>query len=208
MKEDAEAAKQETPPQPPEPLPLQKSLAAQPLALLSPPEEVGGDEHEGLMVSMNMVVEIGGEMACVGAKGMMGSMQMDKEEELLQQQPNQQQPQLPGAADPDPWPPPMSADLDESNSEWEIGSHDSLVFVLGGRATAGSFAFGECEPKGGQSDREQESDWKREGIGTGWSFSIFWGWGHETPGRRLTRRGEHVYAKRGDPTTGCRDRNA
>ena len=41
---------------------------------------------------------------------------------------------------------------------------------------------------GGQSNRGQDgSDWKREGIGTGWSFSIFWGWGHETPGRRLTR---------------------
>ena len=39
LEEDAEAAEQETPPQPPEPLPLQQSLAAQPLALLSPPEE-------------------------------------------------------------------------------------------------------------------------------------------------------------------------
>ena len=45
------------------------------------------------MVSKNMVVEIGGVMACDGGKGMMGSMQMDKEEELLQQQPKQQQPQ-------------------------------------------------------------------------------------------------------------------
>ena len=50
-----------------------------------------------------------------------------------------------------------------------------------------SFAFGKCEQKGSQSDREQESDWKREGIGTGWSFSTFGGWGHEPPGRRLTR---------------------
>ena len=113
---------------------------------------------------------------------------MHKEEELLQQQPNQQQSQLPGAVDPDPWPPPMSAALDESNSEWEIGSHDFLIFVLGSRATtAGSFAFGKCEPKGIQSDREQESDWKRDGIGTGWSSSTFGGWGQETHGRRLTR---------------------
>ena len=116
-------------------------------------------------------------------------MEMDKKEELLQQQPNQQQPQLPGAADPDPWLPPMAAGLvDESNSDWEIASHDFQVFVLGGRATAGSFAFGKCATKEGQSDGEQDgSDWNREGIGTGWSFSIFGGWGHETPGRRLTR---------------------
>ena len=104
--EDAEAAEQEIPPQPPEPLPPQQSMAAQPLALLSPPEEVGGDKHEGVMVSKNVVVEVGGVMACDGGKGMMESMQMDKEEGLLQQQPKQQQPQLPGAADPDPWPPP------------------------------------------------------------------------------------------------------
>ena len=102
LQEDAEAAEQETPPHPPKPLPPQQSLAAHPLALLSPPEEVGGDELEGVMVSENMVVEIGGVMACDGGKGMMESMQMDKEEELLQQQPNQQQPQLPGAADLDP----------------------------------------------------------------------------------------------------------
>ena len=169
------------------PQPRQQSVEAQALALLSPPEEVGGDYREEVMVSKNMVVEIGGMMACDGGKGMMESMQMDKEKELLQQQPHQQQPQLPGAAAPDPWPPPMEADLDESNSEWEIGRHDFLVFVLGGRAAAGPFAFEKREAKGGQSDREQDrSDWKREGIGTGWSFSIFGGWGHETPGRRLT----------------------
>ena len=83
-------------------------------------------------------------MACDGGKGVMESMQMDEEQELLQQQPNQQQPQLPGVDDPDPWPPPMSAGLDESNSKWEIGSHDFQVLVLGGRVTAGSFAFGKC----------------------------------------------------------------
>ena len=68
-----------------------------------------------------------------------------------------------------------------------IAGHDFQGFGLGGRATAGSFAFGKCEPKGGQSDREQQRNWKREGIGTGWSFSTFGGWGHETLGRRLTR---------------------
>ena len=89
----------------------------------------------------------------------------------MQRQPHQQQPELSGAAAPDLWPPPLSADLDESNSEREIGRHYFLVFVVGGR-----------------SDRERDgSDWKREGIGTGWSFSIFGGWGHETPGRRLNR---------------------
>ena len=132
-------------------------------------------------------------MSCDVGKGMMESMQIDKsmqinkEEEMLQQQPNQQQPQLPGAANPYPWPSPMPTGLEERNIEWETWSHDFLVIVLGGRARAGSFAFGKREPKGGQSDREQESDWKREGIGTGWSFSTFGGWGHETPGRRLTR---------------------
>ena len=141
LEEDAEAAKQETPPPPPEPLPSQQSLAAQPVALLSTPEEVGGDEHEGVVVSKNVVVEVGGVMACDGGKGVMGSMQMGKQEEVLQQQPNQQQPQLPCAADPDPRPPPMSAGVDESKSDREIGSHDFLVFVLGGGATAGSFAF-------------------------------------------------------------------
>ena len=109
-----------------------------------------------MMVSENMV-EIGGVVACDGGKGM---MEMDKKEELLQQQPNQQQAQLPGAADPGPWPPPMAAGLaDGSNSDWEIASNDFQAFVWGGRVTAGSFAFGKCEQNGGQSDREQESDW-------------------------------------------------
>ena len=60
LEEDAEAGEPETPPQPPESLPPQQSLAAQPLALLSPPGEVGGVEHEDVMVSKNMVVEVGG----------------------------------------------------------------------------------------------------------------------------------------------------
>ena len=174
-------------PLPQAPQSSQQSVEAQQLPLLSPPQKVGGDEHEGAMVSENMVVEIRGVVvACDGGKGM---IEMDKEQELLQQQPNQQQPQLAGAADPDPWPSPMAAGLvDESNSDWEIASHDFLVLVLGGRATAGSFALGKCATKGGQSDREQDgSNWKREGIGTGWSFSIYGGWGHETPGRPLTR---------------------
>ena len=98
----------DTPPQPPEPLPLQQSLAAKPLALLSPPEEVGGDKHEGVLVCENMVVEVGGVIACDGEKGMMESMQMDKEKELLRQQTHQQQPQLPGAAAPTPWPLPQA----------------------------------------------------------------------------------------------------
>ena len=49
-----------------------------------------------------------------------------------QRQPHQQQAQLSGAAAPDPWPPLMSADLDESNSEREIGRHYFLVYVKGG----------------------------------------------------------------------------
>ena len=73
-------------------------------------------------------------------------MQMDKEKALRQQQPQQQQPQLPVATAPDLWPHPIS------------GEHERL-----------------------------ESDCKREGMGSGWSFSVFGGLGHETPGRRLTR---------------------
>ena len=52
------------------------------------------------MASKDMVVDIGGVMACDGGKGMMVSTQKDKEEELLKQQPNQQQPQIPSSADP------------------------------------------------------------------------------------------------------------
>ena len=125
------------------PLPPQQSVAAQPFPLLSSPEEVGGDEHEEVVVSKNMVVEVGRVMARDGGNGMVRYMQMNNRKELIQQQPQQQQPHLPGAAAPDPWPPPLSADLDESNSnEREIRRHDFLVFVLGGRATAGSVAFG------------------------------------------------------------------
>ena len=35
------------------------------------------------------MVEVGGVMACDGQKGMMESMQMDKEKELLRQHPHQ-----------------------------------------------------------------------------------------------------------------------
>ena len=70
------------------------------------------------MVSENMVVEAERVIVRHGGKGMMGSMQMDKQKELRQQP--QQHPQLPGAAALDPWPPPMQADLNEINSEREI----------------------------------------------------------------------------------------
>ena len=68
LEDDAEAAKQEAPPQPPEPLPAQQPLVAQPLTLLSPPEEVDGDEHEGVMASKNVVAEVGEVMARDGGK--------------------------------------------------------------------------------------------------------------------------------------------
>ena len=60
------------------PLPPQQSVEAQQLPLLSPPEEVGGDAHEEVVVSENRGVEIGSVMARDGEKRMMGSMQMDK----------------------------------------------------------------------------------------------------------------------------------
>ena len=56
LEEDAEEGEPETPPQPTELVARQQSLAAQPLALQLLPEEVGGDEHEEVMVSKNMVV--------------------------------------------------------------------------------------------------------------------------------------------------------
>ena len=174
-------------------------METQQLPLLLPPEEVGGDGHKEAVVSKNMVVEIGRVMARDGGKGMMEPMQMNKEKELLQQQPKQQQPQLPGAAAPDPWPSPSSADLDKSNNEREIGRNGFLVFVLGGRAAAGSFPSGECKAKGVQSDREQDgSDWKREGIGTGCFFSIFGGWCTRRLLGALPVRGECASAKGGD----------
>ena len=90
-------------PPPKAPLPPQQSVAAQLMPLLSPPEKVGGDKHEEVVVSENMVVEVGRVTARVGGKGMPGSMQMNKKKELLQQQQQpQQRPQLPGAAAPDP----------------------------------------------------------------------------------------------------------
>ena len=77
-------------------------MEAQQLPLLVPPEEVSGDEHEEVVLSENMVVDVGRVMAGDWEKGMLGSMQMDHQKELLQQQPHQQQPQLPGAATADP----------------------------------------------------------------------------------------------------------
>ena len=147
-------------------------------------------------------------MACDGGKGM---LEMDKKEELLQQQPNQQQPQLPGAADPDPWPPPMRAGLvDESNSDWEMASIGFQVFVLGGRATAGSFVFGNVNRR-----KTRAIASRMKATGSEKALALV---GPSTPsGVGGTRRlvgalpvcGEHVYAKRGDPHYyGCRDRKA
>ena len=58
LEEDAEVAEQKSPRQQPEPLPPRQSLAARPLALLSSPEVIGGDEHKVVMVS-EIMVEIG-----------------------------------------------------------------------------------------------------------------------------------------------------
>ena len=72
-------------------------MEAQQFPLPSLPEEVGGDEPEEMTVSKNTVVEVGRVMACDGGKKMMESVQMDKVKWPLQQQLQQQQPQLPGA---------------------------------------------------------------------------------------------------------------
>ena len=42
----------------------------------------------------------------MGGKGIMKCMQMEEEKDLLQQQAQQQQPQVRDAAAPDPWQPP------------------------------------------------------------------------------------------------------
>ena len=102
-------------------------MEAQQLPLLSPPEEVGGDEREEVMVSKNTAVEIAGVIACDGGKWMMGHMQMDKEKEMLQQHAHQHYPQLPGADATDPSAPLLSADLVESNRERKMGSDDLPV---------------------------------------------------------------------------------
>ena len=163
-------------------------MEAPQLPLLSPPEEVGGDELEEVVVSENMMVEIGSVMARDGGKTDDGIYADGQGERAATAAAAPAAATATWCSAPDPWPPPMSADLDESNSEREIGRHDFVVFVLGGRATAGSLALGKCIAKGDRSDREQDgSDWEREGIDTGWSFSIFGGWEHETPARRLTR---------------------
>ena len=166
MEKDAEAAEPETPPQPPEPLLPQQSLAAQPLALLSPPEEVGGDEHKEVILSKNMVVEMGGVMACDGGKGMMGSMQMDKEEEPVQQ--HQQQPQLPGAAAPTLWPSPQAQlppqqlmeaqqlpllSPPEEDEQEEVMASNNIVVEIGGvmACDGGKWMMGSM-----QVDKEKE----------------------------------------------------
>ena len=115
-------------PSPQAPLPPQQSVGAQQLPLLSPREEVGGDEHEEVMLSKNMVVEIGGVMACDREKRMMASIQMDNEKELLQQQPQHQQPQLPGAAAPDPWPPSIAAE--DERQESDLGARRRLHWLV------------------------------------------------------------------------------
>ena len=84
----------------------------------------------------------------------MESMQMDKEKKLLQhqphqQQPNQQKPQLPGAAAPDPRPPPMSTDVDESNSEREIGRHGFPGFCFGRQGSSRVVCIGKMQCAGG-----------------------------------------------------------
>ena len=71
-------------PSPQAPLLPRQSGEAQQLPLPSPPEEVGGDEQEEVMVSNNTVVEIGGVMANNRGKTIIGSMQMDKKNQLLQ----------------------------------------------------------------------------------------------------------------------------
>ena len=191
------------------PQPSQQSVEAQQLPLLSPPREVGGDEREEVIVSKNVVVEIGGVVACDGEKEMMVSMQMDTQEELLQQQPNEQQPELFGAAAPDPWPPPMSADPDESNSEWEIGRHDFLVFALGGRPTAGRVRLGNAKRRELRAiARRMEANVSEKVLAlVGPSASSGVGGPRRLVGA-LPVRGEHVYAKRGDLTTRCRDQKA
>ena len=159
------------------------------------------------MVSENMVAEIGGVVACDGGEGM---IEMDKKDELAQQQLNQQQPQLPGAADAGLWPPPMATGLvDDSNSDYEIASHDFHVFVLGARATAGSFAFRKCATKGARAIasrmRAIASEKALALVGPSVASGVV---GTTRLVGALPARGEHVYAKRGDRTTGSRDRTA
>ena len=144
-----------------------------------------------MMVSENMV-KVGGVMACDGEKGV-ESMQMDKEEELLQQQPNQQQPQLPGAADPDLWPPQWQQVLMRARA---IGKLEAMIF---------RFLFGGAEQQQGRlrlesaNRREARAIASRRAIGSekalapvGPSASSGVGGRRRLVGA-LPVRGEHAY---------------
>ena len=102
----------------------------------------------------------------------------------------------------------MSAGHGESNSEWEIGSHDFLVL------------FWEAEQQQGRLRLENANRGEARAIGSrraigsekalalvGPSASSGVGGTRRLVGA-LRVRGEHVYAKRGDLTTGCRDQKA
>ena len=54
MEEDAEAVEPETPQPPQASLPPQQSVTAQPVLLLSPPDESGEDEQEEVLVAVTM----------------------------------------------------------------------------------------------------------------------------------------------------------
>ena len=194
LDQKADAAEQEKSPRPPPPPPSPAPLLIQKKQHQQQPPEVQAAAIEQVVETeeKRTVVEVERVISFDGDKGIMESMTMDTQEELLQQQPKQQQSQLPGAAAPNPWPLPLSVDLDErnnelqcgrqelvlggcgvdheSNNEREIGREIFLVFGLGGGIPA-SVALGKHHAKGGgQSSREQDgSDWKREGIGTEWS---------------------------------------
>ena len=84
---------------------------------------------------------------------------------------------------------------------------------MGGRATAGAFAFGKNATKGATKEAKAIAS-RMEAIGSEKELALVGPSASSGVGgtRRLVGalrvRGEHVYAKRGDLTTGCRDQKA
>ena len=115
-------------------------------------------------------------------------MTVENQEELLQQQPQQRQSQLPDAALPNPWPHPWSAENESRQGVSREGCPKTGWYCrldgdcgYGEDLNSPSVVQGKCIPKrGGQSGREQDGNGcKRGGIGTEWRSGRLLGLGCE-----------------------------
>ena len=142
-------------------------MEAQQLPLLSPPEEVSGDKHEEVIVSKNILLGIGGVMACDGGKGMVGLCRWTRRKRCV------------------------------SSSR----SNSSHSYLLLPPRTCGHTQY-----------QENMRGWRAIASEKAWAvvgpLAYSGVWGTRRLVGALPVRGEHVYAKRGDLTTLCRDREA